>query len=123
MTMLEKVNLLQAANSAGLFEYLNVGQINGHTLSVLQAENRTLDFHVHEQSDELFYVIEGKFAIELEDGLVPLAQGDMLIVPKGTRHRPVVTSLTKGLLMELNGTLDAGNTGGANHGNTSRDAG
>ena len=38
--MLEKVNLLQAANSASLFEYLNVGQLNGHTLSVLQAENR-----------------------------------------------------------------------------------
>ena len=57
--MLEKVNLLQAANSVGLFEYLSVGKLNGHALSVLQAENRTLGFHVHEQSDELFYVIEG----------------------------------------------------------------
>ena len=111
--MLEKVNLLQAANGAGLFEYLNVGQLNGHTLSILQAENRTLDFHVHEQSDELFYVIEGQFDIELEDGLVPLVQGDLLIVPKGTLHRPVVTSRVKCLLMELDGTLDAGNTGGA----------
>ena len=111
--MLEKVNLLQAANSAGLFEYLNVGQLNGNTLSVLQAENRTLDFHVHEQSDELFYVIEGQFSIELEDGLVPLAQGDLLIIPKGTQHRPVVTSRVKCLLVELDGTLDAGNTGGA----------
>ena len=111
--MLEKVNLLQAANSAGLFEYLNVGQLNGHSLHVLQVENRTLDFHVHKQSDELFYVIEGQLDIELEDGFVPLAQGDFLIIPKGTRHRPVVTSRVKCLLMELDGTLDAGNTGGA----------
>jgi len=111
--MHEKVNLLQAANSAGLFEYLNVGQLNGHTLSVLQAENRTLDFHTHEQSDELFYVLEGQFDIELEDGLVPLTPGDLLIIPKGTRHRPVVTSRVKCLLIELAGTLDAGNTGGA----------
>jgi len=111
--MLEKMNLLQAASSAGLFEYLNVGQLNGHTLSVLQAEKRTLDFHVHERSDELFYVIEGQFDIELDDGLVPLAKGDLLIIPKGTRHRPVVTSRVKCLLMELEGTLDAGNTGGS----------
>jgi len=62
VTMLDKVNLLQAANSVGLFKYLNVGHFNNHTLSVLQAENRTLDFHVHEHSDELFYVIEGQVA-------------------------------------------------------------
>ena len=111
--MLKKVNLLQAANNAVLFEYLNIGQFNGHALSVLQAENRTLDFHVHERSDELFYVIEGRFDIELDDGLVPFAQGDLLIIPKGTRHRPVVTSRVKCLLMELEGTLDAENTGGA----------
>ena len=111
--MLEKVNLLQAVNSAGLFEYLHVGHLNGHALSVLQAENRTLDFHVHEQSDELFYVIEGQFDVELDDGIVSLAQGDLLIIPRGTRHRPMVTQRVKCLLMELDGTLNAGNTGGA----------
>ena len=111
--MLEKVNLLQAVNSIGLFEYLSVGQLNGHTLSVLQAENRMLDFHVHECSDELFYVIEGQFDIELEDGFVPLAQGDLLIIPKGAWHRLVVTSRVRCLLVELDGTLNAGNTGGA----------
>ena len=39
-------------------------------------ENRTLDFHVHPDSDELFYVIEGSFQIELEDGSVDLSEGD-----------------------------------------------
>ena len=118
--MLEKVNLAHVANSAGLFEYLNIGQLNGHALSVLQAEDRTLDFHAHEHSDELFYVIEGQFAIELDDGLVPLAQGDLLIIPKGTRHRPVVTARVKCLLMELEGTLNAGNTGGSYVGTVSK---
>ena len=112
--MLEKVNLRNAADStAELFQYLSVGKLNDHMLNVLQAEDRTLDFHVHAQSDELFYVIEGRFEIELEDGLVPLKQGDMIIIPKGTRHRPVVKSLVKCLLIELDGTLNAGNTGGS----------
>ena len=111
--MLTPVNLLAAANAAGaLFEYIPVGTCNGQVLHVLQAEKRTLDFHTHGDSDELFYVIEGEFALELDDGPVPLRQGEMIVVPRGTRHRPVCTTLVKCLLMELDGTLNPGNTGG-----------
>ena len=57
--MTQKINLYDKVNSIdSLFQYLEIGQLNDHTLNVLQAENRTLDFHVHENSDELFYVIE-----------------------------------------------------------------
>jgi mannose-6-phosphate isomerase-like protein (cupin superfamily) len=108
----EKVNLRVAVNGAAMFEYLTIGRMNGHTLRVLQVENRTLDFHTHETSDELFYVMEGAFSIEFEEGAVSLNAGDMLIIPKGIRHRPVVTECVKCLLIELDGTLDAGNTGG-----------
>ncbi|MCL2046420.1 MAG: cupin domain-containing protein [Oscillospiraceae bacterium] len=111
--MIQKINLLEKANSVdNLFQYLEIGHLNNHVLNVLQAENRTLDFHVHEDSDELFYVIEGSFAIEFEDGLVPLSQGDLIVVPKGTLHRPVCTELVKCLLIELDGTLNDENTGG-----------
>lgn len=111
--MLEKINLSKKANSVEkLFQYLEVGRLNNHILNVLQAENRTLDFHVHEKSDELFYVIEGSFEIELDDGFVPLSQGDMIIVPKGIRHRPVCKELVKCLLIEIDGTLNTENTGG-----------
>ena len=112
--MIQKINLLEKANSvSSLFQYLEVGHLNDHMLNVLQAENRTLDFHIHEDSDELFYVIEGSFTIEFEDGLAPLSQGDMIVVPKGTLHRPVCTELVKCLLIELGGTLNDANTGGA----------
>jgi mannose-6-phosphate isomerase-like protein (cupin superfamily) len=113
MDMLEKVNLLAAANQTDLFQYLKVGQINNHMLNVVQVENRILDFHVHEQSDEMFYVLEGRFDIELDDGIVPLETGDMIIIPKGIRHRPVVKTRVKCLLVELEGTLNADNTGGS----------
>ena len=111
--MIEKINLQEKANSSNkLFEYLEVGRMNGHTLNVLHAENRTLDFHCHEHSDELFYVIEGAFEIEFDGGLIALEQGDLIIVPKGVRHRPVCKSLVKCLLIELDGTLNNENTGG-----------
>jgi mannose-6-phosphate isomerase-like protein (cupin superfamily) len=111
--MINKINLQKTVDNAlELFQYIGIGKLNDHVLNVLQAENRTLDFHVHEKSDELFYVIEGTFEIELNDGIITMEQGDIIIIPKGVRHRPICKSLVKCLLIELDGTLNNENTGG-----------
>jgi len=111
--MIEKVNLKEKVNSVSeLFSYLKVGKLNDHMLNVLQAENRSLDFHTHEQSDEMFYCIEGEFDIEFEDGITRLREGDFIIIPKGVSHRPICKTLVKCLLIEIEGTLTMDNTGG-----------
>jgi len=51
-------------------------------------------WHAHPDEDELFYILKGKVTLELDDsGIeakeVVLHQGDMFVVPKGVRHRPV----------------------------------
>ncbi len=52
----EKINLPASGNSfSELFKYLKVGQLNDHMLNIIQAKDRTLDFHTHEESDEMFY--------------------------------------------------------------------
>lgn len=110
--MLKKVNVKEEVNSINtLYVYKKIGSINKNMLSVVQVENRTLDFHVHEESDELFYVIEGTFQLETEDGLLRINEGEFVIVPKGTKHRPVVKSLSKFLMVELDGTLNKENSG------------
>lgn len=110
---MDKVNLKESVNSVSkIFSYLKVGQLNDHMLNVLQAENRTLDFHIHERSDELFYCIEGEFGIEFDNETIHLCEGDLIIIPKGTRHRPICKKLVKCLLIEINGTLSNENTGG-----------
>lgn len=115
--MIQKVNLKTATNEiSALFQYLKVGKLNDHMLNIVLAENRTLDFHVHEESDEMFYVIEGKMQIELDDRVIDLGTGDFIIIPKGTRHRPVCKSLVKCLLIEKCGTLSKENTGGTYNG-------
>lgn len=111
--MIQKVNLKEKVNLINeLFHYKRVGTLNNHMLNVLQAQNRTLDFHVHENSDEMFYCIEGEFDIEFEDGLTHLYEGDFIIIPKGTKHRPICRALVKCLLIEVEGTLNKENTGG-----------
>ena len=112
--MIESFNLKDEVNSVSeLFQYKRVGVLNNHMLNVLQAENRTLEFHIHENSDEMFYCIEGEFDIEFEYGLSHLREGDFIIIPKGTTHRPVCKELVKCLLIETEGTLNKDNTGGA----------
>ena len=110
--MLEKVNLKKAVNAVEkLYVYDKVGHLNGHVLSVVNVENRTLDFHIHERSDELFYVIEGSFHLETDEGLIKIDEGELVIVPKGMRHRPVVKELSRFLMIELEGTLNKENSG------------
>jgi mannose-6-phosphate isomerase-like protein (cupin superfamily) len=47
-----------------------------------------------------------------DDGITHLTEGDFVIIPKGTRHRLILTILVKCLLIEVEGTLDKENTGG-----------
>lgn len=111
--MIEKVNLKKQVNTLNnLFEYKRIGTLNNHMLNVLQAEDRTLEFHIHDTSDEMFYCIEGEFDIEIEDGLTHLSEGDFIVIPKGTKHRPICKTLVKCLLIEVEGTLNKENTGG-----------
>jgi mannose-6-phosphate isomerase-like protein (cupin superfamily) len=60
----------------------------------------------------MFYIIEGSMQIEFKDEIIYLEQGDFIIVPKGTLHRPICKKLVKALLIEKMGTLTKDNTGG-----------
>lgn len=110
--MILKINLTGAVNKGDIYEYIEIGRINGQMLNVVQVKDRTLDFHIHEESDELFYVIEGSFILEVEDEKFQMNPGDLIVVPKGTMHRPVITSLVKLLLIDMCGALNNENCGG-----------
>lgn len=109
---MEVINILKEVNNIEkLYVYKKIGLLNGHVLSVVQVENRSLDLHIHEASDELFYVIEGSFYLEIEKERFLVNSGEFIIVPKGVKHRPVVDELTKFLMIELQGTLTKENSG------------
>ena len=109
---MKSINLLNEVNALqDLYVYKKIGNLNSHVLSVVQVQDRTLDFHVHETSDELFYVIEGSFYLETRTEKTKVCEGEFIIVPKGVYHRPIVNELTKFLMIELEGTLNKENSG------------
>jgi mannose-6-phosphate isomerase-like protein (cupin superfamily) len=57
-------------------------------------------WHHHETEDEFFYVVEGRFLIDLEDRTVELGPRQGFVVPRGVRHRPRAPERTVILLVE-----------------------
>lgn len=70
----------------------------------------TLDWHSHQNEDEMFLVLQGQLRIEMEDRTVELAEGEMFVVPKGVRHNPVAQKECLLLLIERKSTLHTGTT-------------
>ena len=65
-------------------------------------------WHKHEDTDETFLVIEGKMGIEFEDETVELNEGEMLVVPKGKKHKPFADKEAKIMLIEPKGVTNTG---------------
>jgi mannose-6-phosphate isomerase-like protein (cupin superfamily) len=74
-------------------------------LGVVQGE---FHWHKHVEEDEFFYVVEGRFIIDLEDQTVELAQRQGFTVPKGVMHRPRAPEKTVILMIEGAGVTPTG---------------
>jgi mannose-6-phosphate isomerase-like protein (cupin superfamily) len=66
-------------------------------LGVVQGEYH---WHKHDTEDEFFYVVDGRFLIDLEDRTVELGARQAFVVPRGVRHRPRAPERTVILMVE-----------------------
>ncbi len=65
-------------------------------------------FHLHEDTDDFFLVLEGEMVMELEDAQHPVGAGELFIVPRGVTHRPRAAVECKVLLIEPKGVPNTG---------------
>jgi mannose-6-phosphate isomerase-like protein (cupin superfamily) len=105
---LERIDIrkLQATVNEKLFSQ-TLCQVNDAVvrLGVIQGE---FHWHKHDQEDEFFYVVDGKFLIDLDDRTVELTPQQGFVVPKGVRHRTRAPERTVILMVERSTVIPTG---------------
>lgn len=88
-----------------------VAEMNDYQFKLVKLAGEFV-WHDHEDTDEVFVVLDGAMQIEFRDGTVDLEAGEMYVVPKGVEHKPVAKSQCQVLLVEPRGVVNTGKSGG-----------
>lgn len=88
-----------------------VARVNDYEVKVVKVQGDFV-WHTHEDTDELFLVIDGRLTIQLRDRDVVLGPGQLFVVPRGVEHCPRADEEVKVLLLEPSGVVNTGDAGG-----------
>lgn len=86
-----------------------VGELNGQYVKLVKFKGEFV-WHKHDNEDEMFYVLKGKFNMEYRDKTVEIGENEFVIVPKGIEHKPVANEETSVMLFEPKTILNTGDT-------------
>ena len=75
---------------------------------VVRCEGDKVPRHIHENEDEMFFVVDGILDIYEQDKNVTLQAGEFYIVQKGVEHRVVPRGHVKLILFEPDGIAHTG---------------
>ena len=85
-----------------------VGDLNGQQVKLVKFQGAFV-WHHHDDEDELFLVIQGRFRMEFRDRHEWIEEGEFIVVPRGVEHKPVADEECWLLLFEPATTLNTGN--------------
>ena len=84
-----------------------IAEMNDYQFKLVKIEKDFI-WHKHDETDEVFIVMEGKIFIEFEDEVVEINEGEMIVVPKGVKHKPYAEKEAKIMLIEPRGIVNTG---------------
>jgi quercetin dioxygenase-like cupin family protein len=101
------------ARFSDLREYFSpriIGEVNDVYVKIVKVLGQDVPWHTHEKEDELFYIVDGKLRMEIENrpDLI-LEKGDLFVVSKGTNHRVSSSEECLIMLIEPKSTEHTGN--------------
>ncbi|MEL7834669.1 cupin domain-containing protein [Fodinibius sp. Rm-B-1B1-1] len=102
---MKKVNLRNEFDSIKKYWTQKIiGEANGSILKLAKGIGE-INWHKHDDQDEVFIVYKGKLTIRLRDKEdITLQEGEMFIVPKGVEHAPKAEHDVELLVMGINVT-------------------
>lgn len=84
-----------------------IAELNDYQFKLVKIQNDFV-WHKHNHTDEVFIVLEGKMSIEFKNETITLEEGEMIVVPKGTKHKPFANDEASIMLVEPKGVLNTG---------------
>ncbi|MHA6803495.1 cupin domain-containing protein [Salinifilum ghardaiensis] len=84
-----------------------VARLNDHEIKLVKVEGEFV-WHTHDDTDELFLVIDGELTIQMRDEDVRLRPGQLFVVPRGVEHCPIARGEVHAMLMEPVGVVNTG---------------
>src|SRR5436853_7801973 len=106
---MDKVNLADKfARISEQWKPKIAGELNGQQVKLVKFQGPFV-WHHHDNEDELFLIVKGRFRMEFRDRHVWLGEGEFLIVPCGVEHRPGAEGGAPVLVFELASARDLGN--------------
>ena len=84
-----------------------IAEMNDYQFKLVKIKDDFV-WHEHNDTDEVFIVISGVIWIEFKDETIQINTGEMIIVPKGTKHRPYATEEAQIMLVEPKGVVNTG---------------
>ncbi len=88
-----------------------VGRYNDSKIMVVKVQGEFV-WHSHDETDDLFLVLDGRLTIRLRDRDLELGPGELFVVPRGVEHCPYAAEEAHVLLIEPIGTVNTGDAGG-----------
>ena len=88
-----------------------VARLNDYEIKLAKLKGEFV-WHTHDDTDELFLVIEGRLTIQLRAGDVTLVPGQLFVVPRGVEHCPIADGDVAVMLIEPAGVVNTGAAGG-----------
>jgi mannose-6-phosphate isomerase-like protein (cupin superfamily) len=65
-----------------------IATLNGQAVKLAKVKGEFV-WHDHANEDELFLVVKGELTIVLEKKEEVLKEGELYVVPRGTKHKPI----------------------------------
>ncbi|WP_199609539.1 cupin domain-containing protein [Flocculibacter collagenilyticus] len=84
-----------------------IAAMNDYQFKLVKVEGEFV-WHQHEDTDEVFMVLEGTLDIHFRDGKVTLVAGEMYVIPKGVEHKPIAEQACKIMIIEPKGVINTG---------------
>jgi mannose-6-phosphate isomerase-like protein (cupin superfamily) len=85
-----------------------IGQIDDYIVNLAKIEGDFV-WHAHDEQDEFFLVVKGRFRMDFHDKSVWLEEGETITVPAGVEHKPFAEEECAVMVIER---ADVDHTGG-----------